>query len=365
MSKRDDIIRLWRESFSDSSSYVAMYFDRVYRDDEALTLTDESGATVSSLMLQHYTMSLQGSTIPVAYIAGAATKRANRGRGYMSQLMRDALGASAARGDMLVALIPARSALYYFYRKFGFSTVFYTREQRFTSLHPFAVPEVEDGYTFTGVQADAIAADDLWESFDRLQHGRACYILHSRRDFENIQADLHEDKGDFVVVEANHEDHGPHIAAMAWGVKRDDLLVVNDVMGESHEAVTAALRELRRLHPDVPFLVLAQPSDSIGGRLIPRGMARVVNASLLFEAVAKANPSWHSRIRISDPLLPAVNSHTYIISEGTVTIDDSYSGNLDLDIPVDVLADIAFSAPSIGAVMRFPSQRPMISLMLD
>ena len=353
-------MKIWQESFTDSRQYVAMYFDRVYRDDEAVTLTDESGATVSSLLLQHYNMSFHGATVPVGYIAGAATRRAQRGRGYMSRLMATALREAATRGDMLVSLIPSRSALYYFYEKFGFSTVFYTREQRFTSLHAFPV-EGE----YTAVEADTVAGEDLWSAFDRFQRARSCYILHSHRDMDNIRADLQEDGGDYVVVEVDDEDHGPRIVAMAWAVMHDDLLVVNDVMGEDTDARMGALRELRRLHPDVPFLVLGHPSDAVGGRLMPRGMARVVNAGMLLESVAARYPSWTSRVRVSDALLPDVNSHTYIIGNGTVSIDDTYSGQLDLDIPVSVLADIAFSSPRIGDVMRFPSERPMISLMLD
>lgn len=360
MSKRDDIMKIWQESFSDSRSYVTMYFDRVYRDDEALTLADETGVTASSLLLQRYSMTFHGATLPVGYIAGAATRRSRRGNGYMSRLMKDTLAASAARGDMMVSLIPARSALYFFYEKFGFSTVFYNREQRFTSLHSFPI---EGNYSAR--QADGVAPDDLWSAFDRLQHQRKCYIIHSRRDLDNIMADLAEDGGDFVVVESDDEDHGPRISAMAWAVKRDDLLLVNDVMGEDADSRAAALRELRRLHPNVPFLVLGQPTDTIGGRLMPRGMARVVNASSLLEAVAAANPRWKSVIRVSDPLLPEINSHTYIIKEGRVTVDDSYQGHLDLDVRIDVLADIAFSSPRIGEVMKFPAERPMISLMLD
>lgn len=358
MSKRDDIKKIWQESFNDSRSYVEMYFERVYRDEDAMTLVDEKSVTVSSLLLQRFNMSFHGSVIPVSYIAGAATRRSQRGKGYMSTLLRDSLEASAERGDMLCALIPSRLALYYFYARYGFSTVFYSKEQRFTSLHSFPVAGcygVSDGQT----------SEDTWLAFDRFQRKRTCYILHSRRDFDNIQSDLEADGGDFVAVEVNDEDSGPVIVSMAWAVMRDDLLVVTDVMGEDADARTAALHELRRLHPDVPFLVLGDPSDATGGRLMPRGMARVVNAGLLLECVAQGNPAWVSSIRVTDPLLPDINSHTYLINRGKVTIDDGYKGKLDLDVPVDVLADIAFSAPSTGEIMRFPSERPMISLMLD
>ena len=358
MSKRDDIIKIWQESFNDSREYVSMYFERVYRDDEALTLTDTQGATVSSLLLQHFDMSLRGVECPVSYIAGAATRRSQRGKGYMSELMRTALRASAERGDMLCALIPARSALYYFYSRFGFSTVFFTKEQRFTALHSFPV---EGEYH----EMEHPAADDVWEAFDRFQHERECYILHTRRDLDNIQADLESDGGDFVVMAVDDEDRGPRIVSMAWAVKRDDLLLVTDVMGESVDARTAALRALRNRYAGGPVLLYGRPADTLGGRRRPRGMARVVNAGLLLQAMAATNPKWESRIRVADPLLPEVNAHTYIIKGGECDIDDSYAGRLDLDIPIDVLADIAFSSTEIGEVMRFPSLRPMISLMLD
>ncbi|WP_304419382.1 GNAT family N-acetyltransferase, partial [uncultured Duncaniella sp.] len=206
MSKRDDIIRIWRESFSDSREYVSMYFDRVYRDDEALTYVDDNGVTVSSLLLQQFRMTFHGAEVPVSYLAGAATRRSHRGKGYMSKLMREALEVSAQRGDMLCSLIPARSALYYYYKRFGFSTVFFTKEQRFTSLHSFPVKNeyhaVED-----------IADDDVWDAFDRFQHKRESYITHTRRDMDNIRADLDSDSGDFVAMAADDEDSGPRIVS--------------------------------------------------------------------------------------------------------------------------------------------------------
>lgn len=139
MSKRDEIKKIWLECFQDPRPYVDMYFDQVYRDDEALLLCDQSDAPVSSLMLQRYLMSFHGSEPSVSYIAGAATRRARRGQGFMSRLMQMALEESASRGDMLCTLIPASEALYFFYRRYGFSTVFFTKEQRFTAFHSFPV----------------------------------------------------------------------------------------------------------------------------------------------------------------------------------------------------------------------------------
>lgn len=359
MSKRDDIKKIWLECFRDPRSYVDMYFDQVYRDDEAMLLCDQTDAPVSSLMLQHYIMSFHDTEIPVSYIAGAATRRSRRGQGFMSRLMVMALEESASRGDALCSLIPANEALYYFYSRYGFSTVFLTKEQRFTAFHSF--PVSGDYHHYDADPAD----DEVWDAFDRFQRKRRCYILHTRHDFNNILSDLRADGGDFVVVSCDDEDKGSRIVSMAWGVVSDGLMLVKDVMGEDSDSRLAALRQLRCLHTDTPFLLLGHPDDSMGGRLMPRGMGRLVNVGKALSAVAAGNPHFSCRLRVTDKLLPDYNSHTFIVGNGVCEIDDSYSGKLDFDVSVEVLTDIVFSSPVIGSIINFPSVRPMISLMLD
>ena len=358
MSKRDEIKKIWTECFKDPREYVEMFFDQVYRDDEAMMLTDQSGTPVSSLLLQNYRMSFHGEEPSVSYIAGAATRRSKRGQGYMSRLMVDALRESARHGDMLCSLIPADEALFFFYRRYGFSTVFYTKEQRFTAFHSF---QVKGEYH----HVDNEMSDEVWCAFDRFQHKRRCYVLHSRRDFYNILADLKSDGGDFVVMAKDDEDKGSEIVSMAWARREGDLLLVTDVMGEDSDARLAALRQLRGLNGDTPVLLYGHPDDSMGGRLMPRGMGRFVNVGKALSIIAKADPKFRSRIKVSDDLLPEYNSHTFVVENGCCEIDDDYTGQLDLDVKIDVFADIVFSSSAIGAIVRFPSVRPMISLMLD
>ncbi|MCM1138838.1 MAG: GNAT family N-acetyltransferase [Duncaniella sp.] len=369
MSKRDDIKRIWQESFSDTREYVRMYFEQVYRDDEALLLNDEEGTPVSSLLLQHYTMTFHGETPDVSYIAGAATRRSQRGKGYMSQLISMALQESVSRGDMLCALIPGNEALYYFYQRYGFTTVFYMKEQRFTALHPF---NVEKPYHALKDVSDP----KVWEAFDRMQKERECYILHSERDFYNILSDLKVSGGDFVVMTHSYDDaetdsngqqtEMPRIASMAWAEKRDDLLVITDVMGDTRDSRMAALRQLRGIHGDTPFLLYGVPTDKMGGRLMPRGMCRVVNVEKALSIIAESHPDFGCKIRVTDPILSDVNSHTFHIKSGRCEIiDEVKPEKLDFDVDIRVFTDILFSAPETGELIHFPSVRPMISLMLD
>ena len=208
-------------------------------------------------------------------------------------------------------------------------------------------------------------SDEVWCAFDTFQHKRKCYILHSRRDFDNILSDLRTDGGNFVVMARDDEDSGSQIVSMAWGRRQGDILLVTDVMGVDMDARSAAMRQLRCLNGDMPVLLYGHPDDSMGGRLMPRAMGRFVNVGKALSIVAKAYPDFKSKIRVTDDILPDYNSHTFIIDGGRCEINDEYDGHLDFDVKVDVLADIVFSSSAIGSIVRFPSVRPMISLMLD
>ncbi|MBD5369356.1 MAG: GNAT family N-acetyltransferase [Bacteroides sp.] len=362
MSKKDDIQKIYREVFNDSPEYIKMLFDVIYNDREGMLLTSPDGQPASIMLLRRFDMKFHDTKVPVAYIHGAATRRSQRGKGFMSRLIVDGLREAAARGDMMVTLIPASNALYYFYAQYGFTTVFYMKEQRFTSLHSFTDGEEDPGAYHPVTDTDH---DRLWEAFNRFQLSRQCYILHTREDFRAIIEDNRIDGGNFVVMARDDEDLGPRIVSMAWAVKRNDLLVVTDLMGEDRPARLAALRQLRALNPEMPFLLYAPPTDRTGGRLMPRGMGRIVNVLECLRPIAAANPDLRLKIRVTDDFFPALNSHTFIMEKGQVRIDDSYSGRLDFDVTVDVLASVVFNSAATADIIGFPSVRPMISLMLD
>ena len=98
MNLRNEFKQLWRESFDDTQEFVEMFFSRVYNDDDVITLSHD-GSIISALLLQRYNISFHGTDSPMAYICGAATRRAQRGRGYMSSMIRAALSESYKRGD--------------------------------------------------------------------------------------------------------------------------------------------------------------------------------------------------------------------------------------------------------------------------
>lgn len=359
---RDTIRQIWRECFDDSNEFVEMFFSRVYRDEDALTLS-EGGTVVSSMLLQRYGIMFHGREEGLAYVCGAATRRGARGRGLMARLMREALNEACNRGDTFCALIPAHEWLYGYYSKFGFAPVFLVNRDRYTALHPF-----NGGGSFRHVTD--IYEDRVYEAFSRLEHGIDGRVIHSRRDFLNILDDLRIDGG-AVAVMADDSLEG-RITAFGFATSDGETVRVTDLIGETPEARTAALRQLRGSFADLPFTVAVTPGDGdeperlapVPRSLSPRGMGRIVNAARCLEAIAAARPDWKCRLRVTDPIIEA-NNRIFVAGRGTVRTADTLAGPLDFDIGIDTLTRLVFSSAAIGGITGIPSIRPSMTLMLD
>lgn len=353
MSKKDDVRHLWRECFKDSDEYLDMYFDRIYSDTDAMTISVD-GRTVSSLLSQPYKFLFYGQEMPISYLCGAVTRRNSRGKGYMTSLMNRAVRKAYDRGDMLCALIPAHDFLYFFFDRFDFSTVFLTDTQRFTAMHTFNAPSEHEYHT-----VDDHYSDEVFQAFTRFEHQRVGGVLHSQRQFINFLDELAiRSGGTFVVIGREDEP----VAAMAWAMATDDAVHVFEVLGCDADSRRAALCQLRRQFPDKPFRYLAPADNKSSRQLHSRGMARIVNVGMTLEAIAAANPDWRCTIRVHDRMIEE-NNHTYVIEQGKVEINDVNPQRLDFVVDIDVLNRIVFSSPKTGSVLNFPSLRTHISLM--
>lgn len=352
---RDDIRKLWTDTFDDKAEWVEMFFTRVYRDDDVMELRPDGNGSrpASALLLQRYAMNFHGATVGCAYICGAATRRNERGKGLMTRLLATSLREARERGDMLVTLIPAEGHLYYYYAARGFSTVFYTRNRRYTSCHPFAGPGeftiVDDPY-----------AVGVYEAFSRMEHNIDGRILHSQRDFLNILDDTRLDGGHCAII----ADASGKICGIGFAAERDGLAVITDILADNADAEQAVLRRLHASLPDLPVKYPARPGNC-ERFLSPRAMGRIVNVPTALEAIAASHPRLRATYCITDPLL-AENSGIYRLQGGTCErLAPGHRGRLDLDVDIDVFTRAVFSAPPIGELLGLPSIRPDMALMLD
>lgn len=352
MKRKDEIKRLWSEGLKLSPEYLDMYFDRIYHDDDAL-VTEVDGRVASCLLLQPFRLWFYEAEPLTGYITGAVTKRQMRGRGLMTELMLRALDKSVRRGYMMCELLPYHDWDYPYFSRFGFTEVFLTDTQRFTSLHPFAA---QTGYhPLTDAYAPAV-----YDAFSRYQRESPGCVLHTERDFINFLDEIAMFPGGTFVAVGRKD---IPVAAMAWASTDDDgTVVVHELLGADADARTGALHELRAQFPDRPFRYNAPAADAGSRRLSPCAMGRLIDVKECLSLIAAANPQWKATIRVTDPLL-LHNNHTYRVGSGRCNIISEPVQKPDFDVSVEVLARIIFSAPATGEILGFPCRRTHMALM--
>jgi len=67
------MMRLWQDTFGDSDAFVRLFFTRVYRPQNALTLSRD-GHLAAMLHIVPYRLRMGRRTLPAAYICGVSTR---------------------------------------------------------------------------------------------------------------------------------------------------------------------------------------------------------------------------------------------------------------------------------------------------
>lgn len=348
MDIRNEIKRLWQTSFNDRPNWIELYFERVF-DPKNVLIVRQHEQLVSCMSLIPYKFNYQGSTLPMSYVSGACTDRCHRNAGNMTALMGTALKHSYDRGDDLMALIPANRPLFFFYDKFGFATVFFIKEERYTSLHTFK---------FTGEFSEISDHDQIYDFLHREELKINGRILHSRKDFDNILWDNETDGGKILAI-----GNKGHAEALAIVVPKDDETVVKELLAVNENAGRAMLASAKSHFPDTDIVVEAHIKDN-ERPVEARGMLRIINAYEVLTAIAKNNPAISQTFKISDNYIRE-NNHIFIIDGGKVTVNDEWKGKIDTEMDIKTMAEVLFNTHATGSLFGVPSVRPSMSLMLE
>ena len=262
---REQIIDLWKISFGDSDDFIRLWFDRVYKDEQTLVVR-QNGQIVSALQIIPYEMTYCGTTIPAGYICGVCTLPSERGKGYMSRLMYQALEERQKRNYALAVLIPATPALFDLYRRFEFANAF-----------NYAVEEIQSNYLNNSsdsgiriVSCESFSPDALYTYYHSKQCERNCSILHSACQFETICQDRILGGGNIWMAFANTQPVGVAFTDPVNGLTLSIREIMHDSENIKHQLVQSILTH-HRLH-NAKLRIPPTPSNSI-----PYGMARIIN----------------------------------------------------------------------------------------
>jgi predicted acetyltransferase len=136
---------MWKTVFGDPDAYMDIYFRDKYRNENTLVYI-EDGKPVASLQMLPYMFTFCGREIPIAYISGACTLPAYRGKGYMSALLKQSFQEMRKRNIPLALLVPQDAGLMEFYAPFGFAQAFDAGTEELPSLKELLARHPDDLY---------------------------------------------------------------------------------------------------------------------------------------------------------------------------------------------------------------------------
>ncbi|MDR0371310.1 MAG: GNAT family N-acetyltransferase [Prevotellaceae bacterium] len=115
--------RMWKICFDDRDDFIDLYFAEKYKEENTLIYLENNRA-IASLQMLPYLFTFCGVELPVAYISGACTLPAHRGKGLMGKLLTASFATMQRRRIPISTLIPAETWLYRYYARHGYAQVF-------------------------------------------------------------------------------------------------------------------------------------------------------------------------------------------------------------------------------------------------
>lgn len=302
MNVKEQMMRLWKDTFHDSNEYINIVFNSYYNPD--LCFTDKvDGEVISELMCVPYNLVLNNSEhnisclesnnnfvhnnksdntqnnenrILCAYQCGLATKHEYRGRGIMSGLINEANKYLFENNYILSLLIPSDEYLKLYYKKFGYTPVTFVNVDRYVSEHIFKNNlrlnySAKDNYYNIYIENKDVAnlydikinslyyknennniSDKLLEKFyiwfkELENYIEPCKVQHTKNDFKIIVEENTLSKGKILLI----TDKNSKPLGMLWCCNiEEDNATIQLLVSESEETELILLQSLKSFIPE-------------------------------------------------------------------------------------------------------------------
>ncbi|MDR0981814.1 MAG: GNAT family N-acetyltransferase [Culturomica sp.] len=338
-----DYRRLWKICFpDDTDEFIRFYFERKFMPENSVSLY-KGNNLIAAMMMLPYPFSFYTYKQSTAYISGACTIPDERGKGYMTTMMQNAIKYASEKDFTFTALIPQEDWLYSYYSKFGYSEIFQSAFEEYSIKYPINnsnITQVE------GKEA-SVCFDELYYYFNSHANSRDFTFLHDRYDFSTILEDLFIAEGKFFV--SRNSDN--QIDGMMFTVAGDDKdsVRVYELFADSSDIKNHLLQTAGN-HWKRKSLICKSPN--VGNYFKKSGMLRIINALKALQIYAKNNPEQTFEIYLTDDLLE-INNGYFSVKDGNCKQSTMPTSSNCREIGIQQLPTLIFP------------QHPYISLMLD
>lgn len=308
-----EIKELWNYCFKDSAEFIDYYFEKRYKKENNMIVTDDSGKVQASLQLNPYTLKVDNKEKKAHYVVGVSVQPESRGLGYSSALLKETLNCQYRNNEDISILMPIDTDIY---TKYGYINGFYRYEY---SVDLSNIKMRYSKYKVERVHLDAIDKNkklllELPEFYEENIGDKFAYI---QRDSDYFSKKLHElkvDGGDFFVVYDKDELKG---YMMLLSNKDEENAIVPEIMFDDKAAFDACMRVLKSHITQFKTVSMVTPQHELFNYLINYDnkykitrknfiMVRVINARNILHETLRRSTVYKTRkynIEITDSVI--------------------------------------------------------------
>lgn len=274
---KDDMMRLWRDTFHDDERYISMIFDSYFNED-LVAYRYEDGRLISALIGIPYKFggkaddandNTSGKYLSGLYLCGLSTVPDMRGLGVMTELIHEINDRAEKAGFAFTFLIPASDGLVEYYADRGYISSSFMVEENYVNVHDFRKEYLnnkksdECDFDSASVKLIADISDEILSDLSKyiLAHEadeEPISILHSEKDMNNIFADAFIDKG-FIAVAQNRDDE---IKGVAICRVDDDAIMIKALFADDNLFKYCLLDKIKGRYVDKNLKLLRYADSS-------------------------------------------------------------------------------------------------------
>lgn len=305
-----DVRHLWDACFEeDSVSWRDWYFKYIYRPQNTILLFEDENLA-SMIQMNPYPMYLNNKTIKVASLAGVATYKEYRKKGYAGRLIDLGLREMQKRGIAFTFLYPFN---YDFYRKFGYELCYDRKIYNIKSdnINNYEMIELDETYDVTNI-------------YNKYCSDLNGYIVRNQ-DYLAIKLKEHfVDNNNAYLIKQYDKDIGYCLLH-----EEDSRLIADELISQDIEEAASAISSI--FGKPVEF---ESPYDINGNdkELKPHCMGRVIDIYSIFNGVTAKKGKIN--IQVIDDIIDR-NNDTFIF-DGTLGSLNISTTNKKADFTLDI-----------------------------
>lgn len=318
MAKDEDkptVKKLWQYSFADTQEYTDYYFSKRY-DKKNNHLIKNNDEVVASLMTNPYNISINDDISHTSYIVGISCNPVNRGKGYVSKLIKNTLKDKYLKGEDVSMLMPIDTNIY---TRYGYANIADMIELDIP-LERIKNKRCDD--IEVKLYDDKLLKDSIY-IYKKYCKNFASYFVRDEIYFNNLIDEIHLEKGDIYIA---YSDYKP-VAYMIFYPKYEleKTAFVREIFSLCKSAYDKFFDIIKAHYTQIEKVIIHTDKDShllqyfnndnkISYKIKPFIMSRVINVQ---NALKKLNSQKRFIIGIKDDII-SENNASFEVSKGIV-----------------------------------------------